>query len=228
MKRRRMQASSTSSMKGNKSNCNNDILPDEQAKPRLDKLRSLVAQPIPSSEHSNSNSSSTEPWTDPHPALAGGCVLIGNKYHAADIANLRRLGVTAVLNCASGGISRLPVDELKAAGIRYAFTNVRQDDYSYPILHDHNGDSSKHLQVAKELYGKVKQAGGKVLFFCVAGQVRAGERERERACAALKPSTESFTYSHSDCPSCLWFDRTDLPHSPLPCSCSMANPSTQC
>ena len=34
------------------------------------------------------------------------------------------------------GIARLPVDELKENGIRYAFTNCRQDSYTYPILHE--------------------------------------------------------------------------------------------
>eukprot|EP00536_Pseudo-nitzschia_multiseries_P005364 jgi/Psemu1/65055/estExt_Genemark1.C_1000065 len=63
-------------------------------------------------------------------------VLIGNKYHASDVDHLVELGVTAVLNCASGGISRLPMDELREKGIRYGFTNVRQDDLKYPILHD--------------------------------------------------------------------------------------------
>jgi len=63
-------------------------------------------------------------------------VLIGNKHHASDVDHLVELGVTAVLNCASGGISRLPVDELRERGIRYGFTNVRQDDLKYPILHD--------------------------------------------------------------------------------------------
>ena len=34
------------------------------------------------------------------------------------------------------GIARLPVDELRECGITYAFTNCRQDSYTYPILHD--------------------------------------------------------------------------------------------
>ena len=34
------------------------------------------------------------------------------------------------------GIARLPVDELKECGIRYAFTNCRQDSFSYPLLHE--------------------------------------------------------------------------------------------
>jgi protein-tyrosine phosphatase len=140
-------------------------LSDEQVQDRLHMIRSLVAKPIPE----------TPSWTDPQPALIDtGCVLIGNKHHAANVQNLLNLGVTAVLNCASGGISRLPVAELQESGIQYAFTNCNQDNYSYPILHDYDTSAcSKHLQVAKELYSNVWQAGGRVLFFCVAGQNRS-------------------------------------------------------
>ena len=50
------------------------------------------------------------------------------------------------MNCASGGIARLPVDELKECGIRYAFTNVRQDSFTYPILHhNHNKTTGRRL-----------------------------------------------------------------------------------
>ena len=139
-------------------------LSNDTLQSRLDLIRRLVAKPI----------NRGPDFVDPQPALVeGGCVLIGSKNHAADIPNLKRLGVTAVLNCASGGISRLPVDELKENGIRYAFTNVRQDSYSYPILHDDEGKCSKHLEVAKALYEDTRSAGGKVLFFCVAGQNRS-------------------------------------------------------
>jgi len=110
-------------------------------------------------------------------------VLIGNKYHASDVDNLVELGVTAVLNCASGGISRLPVNELREKGIRYGFTNVRQDDLKYPILHQLleveqefplTLEASQHLEVAKKLYiEEVLQKKGKLLFFCVAGQNRS-------------------------------------------------------
>ena len=61
-------------------------------------------------------------------------VLIGNKYHASNVAQLLQLGVTAVLNCASGGISHLPIDDLKENGITYHFTNVRQDDIGVSCL----------------------------------------------------------------------------------------------
>jgi protein-tyrosine phosphatase len=141
-------------------------LPATTLQSRLDVIRKYVARPIPMHDPN---------WTDPQPALVeGGCVLIGNKYHAADVENLLSLGVTAVLNCASGGISRLPVDQLKESGIGYTFTNVKRDDYDYPILHDSdNGVCSQHLEIAKTLYGDVRREGGKVLFFCVAGQNRS-------------------------------------------------------
>jgi len=139
-------------------------LSDDVLQSRLSFLRRLVAKPI----------NRGPDFVDPQPALVeGGCVLIGSKNHAADIPNLKALGVTAVLNCASGGISRLPVDELKENGIRYAFTNVRQDSFTYPILHDGDGKCSKHLEVAKALYEDVRATGGKALFFCVAGQNRS-------------------------------------------------------
>lgn len=140
------------------------FLSNEEAKPRLDFIRSLVAKPIPTSEN----------WKDPDPAFVEGtCMLVGNRYHASNVEALVKAGVTAVLNCASGGISTLPMDELQEKGILYQFTNVRQDDLSYPILFDHKtGAPSQHLQVAKALYGKVLQEKGRVMFFCVAGQNR--------------------------------------------------------
>lgn len=122
-------------------------------------------------------------------------VLIGNKYHASDVDNLVKLGVTAVLNCASGGISRLPVSELRDRGIRYGFTNVRQDDLKYPILHELFEDFSKpleasqHLEVAKKMYvEEVLQKKGKLMFFCVAGQNRSATLAL--ACLLLRGKSE--------------------------------------
>jgi hypothetical protein len=140
------------------------FLSDSQAQPRLDFLREYVAHPMPTIEN----------WTDPSPALVPqSAILIGNKHHASNVPLLVQHQVTAVLNCASGGISRLPMDELHAAGIQYEFTNVRQDDISYPILHDWTtGQASDHLIIAKMLYRRILQEKGRVLFFCVAGQNR--------------------------------------------------------
>ena len=140
------------------------FLSDSEAQPRLEMLRRYVARPIPQMDN----------WTDPDPGwVEGSEILIGNKYHASDVKALQQRGVTAVLNCASGGISRLPMDELQEKGIAYQFTNVRQDDPTYPILFDpKTGEPSKHLQVAKSLYSQVRNDGGRVMFFCVAGQNR--------------------------------------------------------
>ncbi|CAB9507294.1 expressed unknown protein [Seminavis robusta] len=145
------------------------FLSDTDAQARLEELRQYVAKPMP--KHDGNN----KPWTDPSPALVeGSAVLIGNKYHASNVPALVREQVTAVLNCASGGISRLPMDELQAANIDYEFTNVRRDDVTYPILYDWNTrEPSQHLIVAKALYHRIKEMGGRVLFFCVAGQNRS-------------------------------------------------------
>ena len=121
-------------------------------------LRSLVAQPSPES--------------DPAPSLLGEALFVGNKHHAADVGLLKRLGVSAVLNCASSGIRNLPIAEYQASGIHYAYTNV-QDDVSYPILHHPDLKRSEHLRTANSLYDDVRHAGGKALFFCVAGQNRS-------------------------------------------------------
>eukprot|EP00930_Biecheleria_cincta_P022861 TRINITY_DN16606_c0_g1_i2.p1 TRINITY_DN16606_c0_g1~~TRINITY_DN16606_c0_g1_i2.p1 ORF type:complete len:768 (+),score=110.62 TRINITY_DN16606_c0_g1_i2:60-2363(+) len=156
---------------------------------RLTLLRSLVAQPIPG-----------PPWVDQEPALVGEGLFVGNKHHAANVKQLVGLGVTAVLNCASSGISRLPIDDYEANGISYRFTNVRQDNIQYPILHDAEGTCSEHLRVAEALYSEVQAAGGKVLFFCVAGQNRSATlvtavlllhgnvlEEVLRVCSKLRP-----------------------------------------
>ena len=140
------------------------FLPDEEAQPRLEMIRRYVGKPIPRSEN----------WTDPDPAwVEGSNILIGNRYHASKVDDLVRMGITAVLNCASGGITSLPMDELQARGIAYRFTNVRQDDVAYPILFDHKtGQPSQHLEVAKSVYSEVRESGGRIMFFCVAGQNR--------------------------------------------------------
>lgn len=145
-------------------------LTEAELQSRLAVIRKWVATPI---------SSLLEPETkifhDPYPALiSNSSMLIGNRYHAADVEYLLNQGVTDVLNCASGGISRLPVDELTEKGIKYHFTNARQDDLKYPILHSlSDGVCSKHLEVAKEVYNQTVKNKGKLLLFCVAGQNRS-------------------------------------------------------
>ena len=70
------------------------LLTEGEAEERLAMVRHHVAKAIPTGSD----------WTDPLPALVEGTsVLIGNKYHAGNVKALVELGVTAVLNCASGG-----------------------------------------------------------------------------------------------------------------------------
>ena len=108
---------------------------------RFRTIRHWIAQPIDALRDEDGI------FRDPAPALlqlptrSESCVgdddtgvLIGNKYHASNVAQLLELGVTAVLNCASGGISHLPIDDLKENGITYHFTNVRQDDIGVSCL----------------------------------------------------------------------------------------------
>jgi hypothetical protein len=156
--------------------------------PALVKVRVTKKSRAAATSTETSNQSSTATSSTAQEVLEDTGVLIGNKYHASDVDNLVKLGVTAVLNCASGGISRLPVNELREKGIRYGFTNVRQDDLRYPILHElldkkkeDNAqpttsvlEASQHLKVAKAMYiDEVLVKKGKLLFFCVAGQNRS-------------------------------------------------------
>ena len=86
---------------------------------------------------------------------------------------LLSLGVRAVLNCAPSGIRGLPIGAYQSHRIEYSFTNVAQDDFSYPILHRPDGTRSGHLDKACAFYDRARRAGGTMLFFCVAGQNRS-------------------------------------------------------
>ncbi|KAL3773263.1 hypothetical protein ACHAWO_010963 [Cyclotella atomus] len=171
------------------------VVDEETLESRLAFIRQHVARPIPS-----------QPFDDSTPAIIpfrdndhGGGIIVGSARHASNIPLLKSMNVVAVMNCASGGIARLPVDELKECGIRYAFTNVRQDSYTYPILHQiksrrHSCESidddipegtlicSDHLAVSNSLFADIRRTQcegndrskcGNVLFFCVAGQNRS-------------------------------------------------------
>lgn len=126
---------------------------------QLGKVKEFVAKAIP-----------TE---DPDPAFIAESLLIGSKHHAADLGKLLRLGITALLNCAPSGIRALPCEAYQRHGILYRFTNVRRDSDDYPVLHGSDGVRSEHLDTAKAFYEDVQATGGKVLFFCVAGQNRS-------------------------------------------------------
>jgi len=158
------------------------IFDEEHLQSRLDVIRQYVSKPIPK-----------QPWDDNSPALVpfhdddsninpnsgGGGIIIGGARHAANIPLLKSMNVVAVLNCASGGIARLPVSEMKDCGIRYAFTNVKSDSYTYPILHEKktipkrpqklenqmNGNTeteerivcSQHLEVSNALFTDIRR-----------------------------------------------------------------------
>ncbi|KAL7537868.1 hypothetical protein ACHAXR_008129 [Thalassiosira sp. AJA248-18] len=141
---------------------NATLFNEQHIQSRLNLIRKCVAQPIPK-----------QPWDDNTPALVpfhddpddsdnsfgdnnrgGGGIIIGGARHAADIPLLKSMNVTAVLNCASGGIARLPVDELKECGIRYAFTNCRQDSYTYPILHEKKKVTKRQNNLQRMIEGQ--------------------------------------------------------------------------
>jgi protein-tyrosine phosphatase len=138
-----------------------DVFGIDEAKmqAKLQMLRGLVAQPVPAE--------------DPEPCVVGDGLLVGNKYHVAQPDLLSRLGVTAVLNCASSGVRNLPLDEYEERGIAYHFTNCARDDETYPILHTRDGVMSAHLKKAQEVYVTARASGGKALFNCAAGQNRS-------------------------------------------------------
>jgi len=144
---------------------------EQELESRIELIRKHVARPIPKQPWDDNNPALIpfhEP-TDPDASRGEGGIIIGSARHAANIPLLKSLNVIAVLNCASGGIARLPVDELKECGIRYAFTNCRRDSYDYPILHEKKktandgGDDieesyvcSQHLEVASELFIEIR------------------------------------------------------------------------
>eukprot|EP00930_Biecheleria_cincta_P047550 TRINITY_DN32985_c0_g1_i1.p1 TRINITY_DN32985_c0_g1~~TRINITY_DN32985_c0_g1_i1.p1 ORF type:complete len:779 (-),score=133.68 TRINITY_DN32985_c0_g1_i1:288-2624(-) len=132
---------------------------EEDIKTRLDLFDRLVAKPIPE--------------VDSQPGRVGQGLYVGTKNHAVDADQLASLGITAVLNCAPSGISKLPLEAYRKHGISYRFTNCREDDDSYPLLHSRHGVRSAHLQTARNVYEEVRDQGGNALFFCVAGQNRS-------------------------------------------------------
>lgn len=194
------------------------LFDEEHLQSRLEVIRQYVAQPIPHQpwdddvpalipfhDHVGDGDHDVGDGTNNHAGSTGtsstsggGGIIIGSARHAANIPLLKSLNVTAVLNCASGGIPRLPVDELEENGIRYAFTNCRQDSYTYPILHNkeqvvvrpdklENSITGKkttfeerivpsqHLEVSNSLFLELLRENkrGNVLFFCLAGQNRS-------------------------------------------------------
>ena len=153
---------------------NNDfgIFNEDQLQSRLCVVRKYVSKPIPeqpwsddvpavipfhdnddydydNNNNNNNNNSSTE-------GRRGG-IIIGSARHAANMSLLKSMNVIAVLNCASGGIARLPVSEMEECGIGYSFTNCRQDSHTYPILHDKLQTPTRPDKLENLLSGKVDE-----------------------------------------------------------------------
>ena len=101
---------------------------------------------------------------DEAPARIAPDLLLGAAAHAADVAQLQALGVTAVLNLAPQSCDD-PVGSYAAREIGY--TALEADDFSdYPLL-------ELHLEQARELYAEVAAAGGTLLVHCFAGVNRS-------------------------------------------------------
>jgi len=132
---------------------------DERLAERFALIRTLVAK--------------DRPVEDPEPSLVGEHLFVGSRHHAGNVEQLKKLNISAVLNCAPTGIRNLSLEEFESANISYHVTNVRRDDATYPLLHDRQGQRSHHLVQALEVYERARATGGRAMFFCVAGQNRS-------------------------------------------------------
>lgn len=106
------------------------------------------------------------PAQDAAPAAFAQNLYVGSAEHASDVATLRRLGITAVLNLAPGACED-PVDLYADSGIEYA--EVEAEDFEgYPLL-------ELHLREAAEFFDAHAPAGkgGRVLVHCFAGVNRS-------------------------------------------------------
>jgi len=83
----------------------------------------------------------TPRWSvsDDTPARLSDNLFIGSAAHAKDVEQLKKLGVTAVLNCAPF-VSDDPVDAYEASGIAYAACEAEDFD-KYPLLELHLDDA---------------------------------------------------------------------------------------
>jgi len=135
---------------------------------KLTMLRRLVAQPINGQDtcpsqaphhYVTAHAAFSKPSAQHPTAQVGEGLFVGNKRHATDVRTLVSLGVTGAMNCAPTGISSLNLDVYTHHGIAYGYTNVSQDDFRYPILHDRDGQRSEHLETAKSFYDRVRQTG---------------------------------------------------------------------
>lgn len=106
-----------------------------------------------------------EPMDPALPVELSAYLLLGNCKSASDLARLRELGVTHVLNVAGPAASNPSVD-YAGAGIVHRSIDA-EDDEQYPIL-------ARHLGEARGFVGAAREAGGRCLVHCVAGINRSG------------------------------------------------------
>ena len=100
---------------------------------------------------------------DEHPARFAAGLHVGNAEHASDVNELKRLGVTAVLNCAPSACEG-PIASYEIAGIKYAEVDAEDFD-DYPLL-------ELHLPAARAFVDAQGDAGV-VLIHCFAGVNRS-------------------------------------------------------
>ena len=98
------------------------------------------------------------------PAAVAPRVLVGSVLHATALHLLHSLGVTVVINCASGDC-KVPVAEYAAAGIEYHTIQAR-DAPDYPLL-------SQHYPTIHAILKPVFEGRGRALVHCVAGRNRS-------------------------------------------------------
>ena len=103
-------------------------------------------------------------WTaDENPARLTDDLLVGSAAHAADVAELRRLKVCAVVNCAQQTCND-PTDAYAAHDIKYLAIGA-EDFEDYPLL-------DLHL-AAVETFFEAHRGAGAVLVHCFAGVNRS-------------------------------------------------------
>ena len=88
---------------------------------------------------------------------------IGGEQDATDLDLLRSIGVTHVINCASGYTNTGP--DFYGQHITYMWFDA-EDDWSYDIM--------QHFQPVYEFIEKARLDGGKVLIHCLMGVNRSG------------------------------------------------------
>mmetsp|Transcript_2912 Transcript_2912/g.4550 ORF Transcript_2912/g.4550 Transcript_2912/m.4550 type:complete len:338 (-) Transcript_2912:23-1036(-) len=92
-------------------------------------------------------------------------IFLGDALCVHNIENLKKLGITSVLN-AAGGSAIVPVEKLRVNGISYSQFDQAQDLPSYPMLQN-------HLDEARAIFAIEHARQGRVLVHCVQGLNRS-------------------------------------------------------